>query len=295
LRPLWKGAITFGLVNIPVKLYLANQKKGISFRSLHGECHTPIKYQKACPRCDKKVHDEEIVKGYEHEKDSFVVVTEEDLQKIPQENNRSIEILDFINISEIDPVYFDRSYYLAPEQTGEKAYGLLQQAMETTGKIGLAKLVIRSKQSLAAVRVFNGHLGLETMYYPDEVRSTAELPSWNREITIYDSEMKMARELMENLTTSFTPEKYRDEYRDELIRIIESKIAGEEVTTVETPPKGEVVDLVEALKASVEATRETEEENTKEDGKEKEKTKKEAGAGHQKSRGKKGKNKVGSA
>ncbi len=285
MRPLWKGSISFGLVNIPVKLYLATQKKDISFRNLHVDCHTPIKYHKKCPRCDKQVKDEEIVKGYEYEKDSFVIISDKDLQKIPQANNRSIEILDFINLNEIDPVYFDRTYYLAPEQTGEKAYALLQQVMEATDKIGLANLVIRSKQSLAAVRVYDGYLALETMYYPDEVRNTAELPSWNRDITPHENEIKMARELIGNLTARFNPEKYRDEYREELIKIIEAKITGEEVTTVETPEKGEVVDLVEALKASVEATRQ-EEQNSSSEEKEKESGKKGK---------KKGKTKIGSA
>jgi len=256
VRPLWKGSISFGLVNIPVRLYLATSSKSISFRNLHQPCKTPLRYKKTCERCGREVSEEEIIKGYEYEKDSFVVISGEDLEKIPQETNKTIDIVDFIELEEIDPVYYDRTYYLAPGETGEKAYSLLQHVMEETGKVGLARLVIRSRQTLAAIRVYDGFLALETMFYPDEVRPTAELPAWNREVNLQEHEIKMARELIANLTTSFQPGNYRDHYREELLRIIEAKIAGEEVTRVEQPEEGKVVDLVEALKASVEATSE---------------------------------------
>jgi len=293
IRPLWKGSISFGLVNIPVKLYPATGSKSISFRNLHQPCKTPLRYKKVCEKCGKEVSEEEIIKGYEYEKDSFVIITPEDLEKIPKETTKTINIVDFIDLTEVDPVYFDRTYYLAPGETGEKAYSLLQHAMEETGKIGLARLVIRTRQNLAAIRVYDGYLALETMYYPDEVRGTGELPSWNGEANLNSSEIKMARDLIENLTATFQPEKYRDEYRRELTRIIEAKIAGEEVTLVEQPEQGTVVDLMEALKASVEATQQQEgkehindgvgekgeQKQAKQGGKKKKESKKRSGSG----------------
>lgn len=263
MRPLWKGSISFGLVNIPVRLFAGTERKGISFRTLHDKCHTPLQYKKFCPNCEREVEYEEIVKGYEYEKDRFVIIMDEDLERIPDETGKTIDIVDFVELSEIDPVFYDRSYYLAPGETGEKAYTLLQSAMNDSGKIAIARLVIRSKQTLATVRGFSDILILETMFYPDEVRNITELPSWNRKIKINDNEMKMARELIENLTSPFEPEKYTDEYREALLEIIRGKIAGEEVTIVEAPGRGRVVDLVEALKASVDATR-------KDDGEKKE-------------------------
>ncbi len=259
MRPIWKGSISFGLVNIPIRMFAATEKKSVKFRHLHNECHTPLEQKRVCPNCNKEVAWEEIVKGYEYDNGKFVIINDEDLEHIPDKTTKTIDIVDFIELPEIDPVYYDRSYYLSPGETGEKAYNLLQEAMQETGKIAVARLTIRSKQSLAAIRTFNDILSIETMYYPDEVRNTMELPNWNRDIVTQENELKMARELIKNLTAPFEPGKYTDEYRKALLEIIEAKVAGEDVSVVEAPERGRVVDLVEALKASVDATSKQEE------------------------------------
>lgn len=251
MRPLWKGSISFGLVNIPVRLFAATEEKNVRFRYLHEPCRTPVEYRKVCPRCNKEISAEEIVKGYEFEKGRFVVIGESDLARIPSETTRSITIVDFVLQEEVDPIYYDRAYYLSPGEAGEKAFQLLRQAMEEAGMAAVVKIVLRTRQALGLLRVFQDVLALETMYYPEEVRPTSALPAWNREIAIHENELKMARELIRNLTAPFQPEKYTDDYRRALLEIIEAKIAGEEVHIAPAVERGEVVDLMEALKASV--------------------------------------------
>src|SRR5690625_53056 len=156
MHTMWKGTISFGLVNIPVKLHSATEDKDVKLRNLHKECHSPIKYEKVCPVCDKEVEQDDIVKGYEYTKNKFVVLEEEDLQALKEENeDKSVEIVDFVKLEEIDPIYFNRSYYLSPNDGGVKAYALLREALNDTGKIGVAKITIRSKEHLAVLRVYN--------------------------------------------------------------------------------------------------------------------------------------------
>lgn len=255
MRPLWKGSISFGLVNIPVRLFAATEQKSVKFRYLHEPCRTPVEYSKVCPHCKKEVPMEEIVKGYEYETGRFVIIGESDLARIPEEATKSIAIVDFVHQDEVDPVYYDHSYYLAPGETGEKAFQLLQRSMAEAGMVAVVRIVLRSRQALGVLRVYGDTLAVETMFYPDEVRSTTELPSWNRDVKVHENELKMARELIKNLTAPFKPGKYNDEYRRALLEISEGKIAGEEVYIAPAAEKRQVVDLVEALKASVEATR----------------------------------------
>lgn len=255
MRPLWKGSVSFGLVNIPVRLFAATEKKNVRFRYLHEPCRTPVEYRKVCPTCNKEVAMDEIVKGYEYEKGRFVVIGESDFASIPAETTRSMAIVDFVLAEEVDPIYYDRSYYLAPGETGEKAFQLLLQSMAEAGMAAIVRIVLRSRQALGVLRVYRDSLALETMFYPDEVRPTTELPAWNRDLKMQENELQMARQLIENLTASFSPDKYTDEYRKALLEIIEAKIKGEEVSIAPSPDRGEVIDLVEALKASVEATR----------------------------------------
>ncbi len=254
MRPLWKGAISFGLVNIPVRLFAATEKKDVKFRYLHEPCRTPLEYRKVCPHCRREVPSEEIVKGYEYERGRFVVIAESDLERIPTETTRSIAILDFIQQEELDPIYYDRSYYLGPAETGEKAFMLLHRAMAEAGMVAVARVVLRSRQALAVIRGYGETLALETMFYPDEIRGLEEVPPWRREIKISDEEVKMARELIVNLTSPFDPAKYDNQYRRALLEIIETKIAGKEVVDAPMTPRAEVVDLVDALKASLAAT-----------------------------------------
>jgi len=262
MRALWRGSISFGLVNVPIKMYAATEKKSISFRQIHRECGTPIKYEKVCPTCGRKVEEDEIARGYEFEKGKFVIIDDKDLESIPDDTTRTIDIVDFVDLKEIDPLYFDHSYFLGPEETGQKAYILLRKAMDEAGKIAVAKVVIRAKQSLACLRPYGGdHLIMETMFYPEEVRDAGEIPV-SPDVKLHENEVKMAVQLVSSLSTQFKPEKYTDEYRKDLLDIIRAKVEGEEVR-IPAPREEKVVDLMEALKASL-ALAEKEKQETKE-------------------------------
>ncbi|MDK2879661.1 MAG: end-binding protein Ku [Thermoanaerobacteraceae bacterium] len=250
MRALWRGSISFGLVNVPIKMYAATEKKNISFRQLHRECGTPIKYEKVCPTCGRKVEEDEIARGYEYEKGKFVIIEDKDLESIPDETTRTIDIVDFVDLRDIDPIYFDHSYFLGPEETGQKAYILLRKAMEEAGKIAVAKVVIRAKQSLACLRPYGeNYIIMETMYYPEEVRDVGEIPV-SPDVKLHENEVKMAVQLVSSLSTEFKPEKYTDDYRKALLDIIRAKVEGEEIR-IPAPREEKVVDLMEALKASL--------------------------------------------
>ena len=251
MRNLWKGAISFGLVHVPVKLYSATEKKDIKFSYLHEKCKTPVRYEKVCPTCETEVPMEEIVKGYEYEKGKYVIMRDEDFESIPLATAKTVEILNFVELKEIDPLFFDKSYYLAPGDGGQKAYELLKNSMQETQKVAVAKVIIRSKESLAALRVYNDIIIMETMFYPEEIRNTELLPEINYNVKINENEAKMASGLIESLTEPFAPEKYRNEYRAALGELIESRITGEEVEVVPRVETGKVVDLMEALEASI--------------------------------------------
>lgn len=258
MKVLWKGAISFGLVNIPVSMYVATENKDIKFNYLHKECMSPVKYQKFCPRCNKEVSSDDIVRGYEYQKGNYVIINQEDFERIPEENTKTVDILDFVDLSQVDPIYFDKTYYLEPAPGGEKAYALIVDAMQKTGKIAVAKIFIRSKQSLAAIRVKDKFLVMETIFYPDEIRSPASLSKGLDPSKLNENETKMAVSLIENLSTDFDPTRYHDTYRQALGEIIEAKIAGQEIITPSPPPeKGKVVDLMEALKASIKLAEES--------------------------------------
>lgn len=259
MHTMWKGTISFGLVNIPVSLHSATENKDISLRNLHKECHSPVKYEKVCPVCDKEIGNDDIVKGFEYTKNKFVVLEEEDLQAIKDEKqDKTVEIMDFIKLKEIDPLYFDRSYYLSPNEGGTKAYALLRKALEDTEKIGLAKITIRSKEHLAIIRFYQNTLVMETIYYPDEVRDFKEVPNVPEEAEVVEKELETAKLLIDQLTTEFEPSKYKDEYRSALLDLIESKKNGEEISTAKEPKKKDnVTDLMEALEKSLNKTKTT--------------------------------------
>ncbi|MCL4441601.1 MAG: Ku protein [Firmicutes bacterium] len=268
MRNLWKGAISFGLVHVPVKLYSATERKDIKFSYLHEKCKTPIKYQKLCPTCNTEVPMEEVVRGYEYEKGKYVILRDEDFENIPLESSKTVEILNFVKLSEIDPVYFDKSYYLAPGDGGQKAYELLKQAMRDSNKVAVAKVVIRSKESLAALRVYNDVIVMETMFYPEEIRATHLMPEIDYKVQIHDNEVKMATGLIDSLTQPFRPEQYQNRYRNALNELITSKITGEEIEVAPRVEPGKVVDLMEALKASIQMAKE-EKNRSREKGKRK--------------------------
>ncbi|NLK08492.1 MAG: Ku protein [Firmicutes bacterium] len=255
MRSLWNGSISFGLVNIPIKLYTAASNSDIKFNYLHSVCHTPIKYRKTCPNCDIEVDDSEIVKGYEFQRGKYVIMENAELEAIAPEKSRSIDILDFVRLKDIDPVYFNRTYYLQPADTGAKAYFLLKQAMVEKEQIAIAKIVIRSKENLAAIRVYKRGLALETMFYPAEIRAINALFDSEEEPVANERELNMAMALIDNLTTKFQPDQYINEYQNLLMQTIEKKVAGEHVVPAAAPaPAGKIIDLMAALEASVEAT-----------------------------------------
>ncbi|NLY92136.1 MAG: Ku protein [Firmicutes bacterium] len=262
MRTLWKGAISFGLVNIPVKMYTATERKDLHFHQLHATCKTPIQYRKFCPTCQVEVNPEELVRGYEYEKGKYVILRDEDFQLLPGENTKTIDILDFVDLAEIDPVYFDRSYYLGPNPGGEKAYALLKQAMAETGKIAIARVMIRTKTVLACIRGWDQLLVMETMFFPDEIRAPELITAEFKEVKLHPNEISMATSLIGNLSAPFDPEKYTNEYRSKLMEMIQAKIAGEEVAVPDAPETGKVVDLMEALRASLQATAGPKEEET---------------------------------
>lgn len=265
MHTMWKGSISFGLVNIPIKLHAATEDKDIKLRNLHKDCHSPIKYEKTCPVCEVEIKNEDIVKAYEYTKGKFVVLEDEDLEKLKQENeDKAVEIVDFVKIQEIDPIYFNRTYYMSPGDGGGKAYSLLRKALEDSEKVGLAKIIIRSKEQLAVVRVYENTLVMETIHYPDEVRKAADVPNVPAEDKVTDKEIETAIMLIDQLTSDFKPEKYNDDYRTALLELIEAKRTGKEIVTpVEKEPATNVTDLMAALQASIDKTKPAEKEKTK--------------------------------
>lgn len=252
MRSLWRGAISFGLVTIPVKLYAATEEKDVRFRLLHRACRTPVRYRKWCPRCERDLEAEEIVRAYEYEPDRYVVIEEADLEGLPSPLARTVEIVSFVRLEAIDPIYFQRTYFLEPAEGGARAYALLRRALLTSGRTGLARVALRGRSSLAALRVYGGEcLCLETMHYPDEVRSykALQIPA---DEGYRQQELDMAGVLINTLASDFEPEALRDEYREALLELVRRKAAGEEGFRAEAPaPADRVVDLMAALRESV--------------------------------------------
>jgi len=253
-RPIWSGSISFGLVTIPVRLFTAVREKRLHFRTLHDQDKVPLKQKMYCPADGKEVHPEHMVKGYEIEKDRFVVVRQEELEAAAPKRTKAIEILDFVELDEIDPLFFDRPYYVAPKPEGAKPYKLLLEAMEKTGKVGIAKVVMWNKEYLAALRPLDDALVMETMHFNDEVVPSERVAGLEVNAKVDDRELKMATQLINSLTTEFQPEKYKDEYREQVMDLIEKKAAGEEIHTAPTTDKetsGRTRNLMAALEASL--------------------------------------------
>jgi DNA end-binding protein Ku len=257
MHTIWKGSISFGLVNIPIKLHAATEDKDVKLRTLHKECNSPIKYEKVCPVCDKEVKNEDIVKAYEYTKGKFVVLDDEDLEALKKENEeKAVEIIDFVKMSEIDPIYYQRSYFMSPSESGGKAYSLLRKALEESQKVGIAKIMIRAKEQLAVIRVYDNTLVMETIHFPDEVRKTVDVPNVPEENKVTEKELQTAIMLIDQLTTEFEPDKYHDDYRTALLELIEAKRTGKElVTPTEKEPVSNVTDLMAALQASIDRTK----------------------------------------
>src|ERR671930_1733990 len=256
-RAMWKGAISFGLVTIPVAVYPATEEKSLRFNQLHDEDMGRIRYKRVCEVDGEEVPYEHIVKGYEYEKDRYVILTDDDFDMVPVESSRAIDIQQFVELDEIDPMYYKKSYFLVPEETGARAYALLREALNRAGKVGIAKVSFRDKEHLAALRFRDEAFVLETMFWPDEIRA-AEFEEFSKEVKVRPQEVQMAQTLIENLTEDWDPEEFHDEYREALLDIVEKKVAGEEITVQPEAEPTKVVDLMEALKASVEAAKKKE-------------------------------------
>jgi DNA end-binding protein Ku len=251
-RSIWKGAISFGLVTIPIRLHSAIEEKSFKFNQLHVKDSGRIKYKRFCSVCDEEVPFDEIVKGYEFEKDNYVILTDEEVER-GMGGSRRIDILKFVPAHQLDPIYFQRSYYLAPEEVGVKAYKLIAQALKDDERVAIAKLAFRDKEHLATLRVRDEVLVLETMYWPDEIRE-ARFEELDEDVEIMDQELKMARSLIDNMTEDWNTEEFHDQYREKLEALVAQKVEGKEITVVEEAETAKVVDLIEALKASIDAT-----------------------------------------
>ena len=252
MRPIWKGAITFGLISIPVRLYSATENKSLKFHLLHEKDGGRVRYQRVCSKDGEEVSWDEIVKGYEFAKDQYVTFTDEDLEALDLDSIKAIDIVTFVPIEQIDPIYYDKTYYVAPEASGLKAYRLLAEALEAESQVGVAKVALRDKEHLATIRLKDDVFVLETMHWPDEIRP-ANFEELDKRLDVRDAEVKMARQLIQQLSGDFSPEDFEDEYRVRLQELAEKKIAGQEITVSAEPSEepAEVVDLMEALKASV--------------------------------------------
>ncbi|NBD24440.1 non-homologous end joining protein Ku [Paenibacillus glycinis] len=255
MHTVWKGAISFGLVHVPVKMFSATEDKDISMKLIHRVCGSNVSYIRKCPTCEVEVEWDDIVKGYEYEKGRYVLFEKDELEQLSGEATKTINILDFVALEEIDPIYFQKTYYLSPDQAGGNAYNLLLEAMRQSGRIGIAKVSIRSKSSLAAIRIIDDCLAMETIFYPDEIRSVSQVPGLPDSVNVNEKELMMARMLIEQLSTPFEPAKYKDDYRDRLMDLIQHKIAGEDVSVAPEAQKTNVLDLMAALQASLEAVK----------------------------------------
>ena len=257
-RSIWSGAISFGLVNVPVKLYSAVSRKTVRFNQLNAETGNRIQQKRVDPETGEEVGYDQIVKGYELNKDRYVVITPDELDALDPEKTRTVDIEDFVDLDEIDPVYYDHPYYLVPDKGATKAYGLLLGAMKEAGKVAIARVVIRSKEQLVAIRPAGELLMMETMIFHDEVVPHDDLDDLPdaKDLKASDRELKMAQQLIDSLSSEFEPERYHDEYREKVLELIERKAQGEEIAVQpEAPAPAKVPDLMAALEASLAAVK----------------------------------------
>jgi DNA end-binding protein Ku len=257
MRTIWNGSISFGLVNIPIGLAVATQRTDVAFRTLHRECKTPIKQKRYCPFHERDVEADELVKGWEYVKGEFVIVEEEDLEAVALQRSNSIEILRFVKLDDVDPVFFDRTYYLAPAsaEAQRRPYVLLLRAMEDTGMAAIGKFVLWGKENLCLIRPHADTLALETLFFAEDVRSKREIEEAVAESEVKKPELDLARQVIESISGEFDPEEFRNEYRDDLRQMLEAKLAGQEIAKPEPVPETPVIDLMEALKQSVAETK----------------------------------------
>lgn len=246
----WKGYISFGLVSVPISLSPAARSEHISFNQLHNVCHTRLKHPLFCPTCNRNVEYSEIEKGYEYEKEQYVLFTPQELKQVEPATAEAMEILEFVKLEEIDPVYFDASYYVAPQDAGVHAYRLLVSAMRESGYAGIAKVTMHNREYIVVIRARENGLTLHTMFYSNEIRDSKDFGNKDKS-EVREQEKTLALQLIENLAAPFEPEKYRDTYQEALQNLIDAKTHGRSVQSIEHKKRAPVVDLVTALKQSV--------------------------------------------
>ncbi|MGC2403400.1 MAG: Ku protein [Acidobacteriaceae bacterium] len=247
----WKGYISFGLVSVPVRLYAAAREEHVSFNQIHEVCGSRIKQQTFCPVCNRVVERNELVKGYQVDRDAYVLVTSDELKTLEADSSEAMEIAQFVSLSEVDPIYFESSYYTAPEDAGKRAYGLLLQAMEKLNVAAIAKVTLHQREQIVLMRSYNQGIVLHTLYYPAEVREIAEYGK-SENMTLQKPEMDLAEQFIRQLTAKFEPEQYKDVYQERVLELVETKRAGQVIAGQPEKPKlAPVIDLMEALKKSI--------------------------------------------
>ncbi len=253
MRTIWNGSLSFGLVNIPIGLALATQRSDIAFRTLHRECGTPIKQKRYCPLHERDVEPDELVKGWEVSKGEFLFVEDSDLEAVALQRSQAIEIVRFVELSDVDPVFFDRTYYLAPASAAaaRRPYVLLLRAMQESGMAAVGKFVLWGKENLCLIRPHGDSLALETLFFAEDVRSRAEVEEAVAETDVKKTELDLARQVITSLAGTWDPSEFENQYRRDLRAMLEAKLAGEELARPEPVPETPVVDLMEALRRSV--------------------------------------------
>jgi len=256
MRTIWNGSISFGLVNIPIGLALATQRSDVAFRTLHRECGTPIKQKRWCPHHEREVEPEELVKGWEVAKGEFVLVEESDLESVALTRSQSIDILRFVRLADVDPVYFDRTYYLAPASAdaARRPYVLLLRAMQETGMAAVGKFVLWGKENLCLIRAQGETLAMETLFFADDVRNKAEIEEAVEATEVRKAELQLAEQVIDSLVGEWKPEDFENEYRRDLKATLDAKLAGEQIARPEPVAETPVIDLMEALRRSVAET-----------------------------------------
>lgn len=283
MRSIWKGAISFGLVTIPVKLYSATEQKDVAFHQVHREDGGRIRYRRVCTKDGEEIPYSDIAKGYELPSGEMVVLTDEDFENVPLTTSRRIDVLLFAPMEQVDPINFNKSYYLEPEAQGTKPYVLLRDALESSGKVAIVKVALRQRESLATLRVRDGVFVLETMLWPDEVRE-ADFKFLEEDVDLRPQELKMASSLIESMEGDFDPTEYKDAYREAVQEIIDAKVEGKEIVTQEPEEEAPAAsDLLSALRASVEAAKKSRAGSGEEDAKPKRRTSKPSGGTKSKS------------
>lgn len=254
---MWKGVVSFGMVSIPIRLYNATESSAkVSFRQLCPEHHSPISYKRWCTEGDHEVSYSEIQRGYEVGKDRYVIIDDKDLDNLPLPTAHSIDIEEFVPTDEVEPgLYFNNAYYMEPEELGKKPYQLLRKALEATGRMAIAKIALRDREHLAALHPNGAGLLMNTLHWPDEIRSTEGLKGLDGEVKINPKELEMAKALIESLADTFDPSRYKDEYREAVMKVVQAKIEGEVIEAPAAPQPAKVMDLMEALRASVAAAK----------------------------------------